>query len=46
MTVKCLKCHTVRPVPYRYLAKYHHDNWKDKFICYKFKLRNIVCDRD
>lgn len=46
MTVKCVKCLTIRPVPHRYLTKYYHDNWKEKFICYKFKLRNIVCDRD
>jgi hypothetical protein len=42
--VTCVKCTIVREVPLKYMPRYHRDNWKEKFMCYKFKLRNVSCD--
>lgn len=43
--VTCVKCHEVRRVPTKYMHRYIEGNWKEKFICYKFKLRNILCKK-
>lgn len=44
--VRCLKCKVMRAVAPQNLHRYEVEDWKHKFVCYKFKLKNVQCFKD
>jgi hypothetical protein len=44
--VTCIKCQEKRQVPNKYMRRYISGDWNEKFICYKFKLRNVTCKKN
>lgn len=44
--VRCLKCKVMRAVLPQHFARYEAEDWKHRFVCYKFKLKHVQCFKD